>query len=523
MRILIIDDDKNIVEVLTKLLLQQNYVVDVAEDGEVGWEFVESLQYDLILLDVMLPKLDGISFCRRLRERKNQALVMLLTARDTTTDKLIGLDSGADDYVVKPFNIPEFSARIRALIRRGSTHALPIVTCGDLHLDTNMHEVAYQGKPLKCSRKEYLLLELFLRNQKRVYSCQEIIDHLWAFDAEPPNNSTVRSHIKNIRRELKSVGADGFLETVYGQGYRINPLFISATNDQKVVQRAQNLSKQVGKQEILDLSVTEIWQQTKGLSLERLSVIQQFLETIKLGIFDETLYQQTIHNAHKLAGSLGMFGFDSGSTLARRIEVLLQVESQFLLKSQPADSHNFVKQLELLVIKLSQELTDPIKVSNNVIVAATDTPQLAATPNTISAKIFLVDHDLQVQRTIKTLLETLGLQIVCLQEQEHFWGILRSSNPDFLILDISMPINNGLALCRSVRQNPDWNWLPILFLTANDDFSTRQQVFTMGGDDYVTKPIVVEELSTRILNRIKRIESIRNKIEIPDAKGEFKS
>jgi len=521
MRILIVDDDKNIVEVLTKLLLQQNYVVDTAEDGEIGWELAEGWQYDLILLDVMLPKLDGISFCRRLRERKNKALVMLLTARDSTTDKLIGLDSGADDYVVKPFNILEFSARIRALIRRGSTSALPVVTCGDLHLDTNMHEVAYQGKPLKCSRKEYLLLELFLRNQKRVYSCQEIIAHLWEFDAEPPNDSTVRSHIKNIRRELKTVGADGFLETVYGQGYRINPLFISATNNQIVVQKVQSSGKQVGKQEILDLSVREIWQQTKGLSLERLSVMEQFLETIKLGIFDENLYQQAIHNAHKLAGSLGMFGFDSGSTLARRIEILLQVESQFLLKSQPADSRKFVKQLGLLVLKLSQVLAEPIQVSNNVLVPATDTPPLVSDPNVISAKILLVDQDLEVQTTIKTLLETLGLQMVCLQEQEHFWGMLRSSNPDFLIIDISIPINNGLALCRSVRQNPDWNWLPVLFLTANDDFSTRQQVFSMGGDDYVTKPIVVEEISTRILNRIKRIESIRTKIEISYTKDEF--
>jgi DNA-binding response OmpR family regulator len=191
MRILIVDDDETIVKILTTVLLKQNYVVDIAKDGETGWEFVESFQYDLILLDVMLPKLDGINFCRRLRERKNPVLVMLLTGCDTTTEKLLGLDSGADDYVVKPFNVQELVARIRALIRRSSASVLEIIECGDIQLNPNMNEVSYKSQVLKFGRKEYLLVELFLRNQKRIYSSRQILDHLWSFDAEPPNESTI--------------------------------------------------------------------------------------------------------------------------------------------------------------------------------------------------------------------------------------------------------------------------------------------------------------------------------------------
>jgi CheY-like chemotaxis protein len=203
-----------------------------------------------------------------------------------------------------------------------------------------------------------------------------------------------------------------------------------------------------------------------------------------------------------------MFGFDSGSVLARNIEVLLKVASQLLLKSQPADSHKFIKQLELLIVKLRQELAEPNQISHNLLIAATDSPQLVS----LNAKILLVDNDLKVQTIIKTLLAPLGGRIICLENQGHFWGMLRSSRPDFLILDMGIPTANGPALCRSVREDPDWNWLPILFLTASDDLATRQEVFTVGADDYITKPIVPEELSTRIVNRIHRVRVLRTGI-----------
>ncbi|NJL23208.1 MAG: response regulator transcription factor [Leptolyngbyaceae cyanobacterium SM1_3_5] len=222
MRILLVEDDQSIVEVLTAVLVEQNYVVDVAIDGEAGWDLIESYPYDLVLLDVMLPKIDGISFCRRLRQRKSQVLVMLLTARDTTTDKLMGLDSGADDYVVKPFNVEELAARIRALLRRGSTSVLPVLACGGLQLDPNTREVRYAGSLLQFSRKEYLLLELFMRQPQRVFSRREIVDQLWSVGEDPPDEDTVKSHVKNVRRELKAAGVPDLIETIYGQGYRLH-------------------------------------------------------------------------------------------------------------------------------------------------------------------------------------------------------------------------------------------------------------------------------------------------------------
>ncbi|MBD2628174.1 response regulator [Trichormus variabilis] len=501
MRILLVDDDESIVGVLTRLLREQNYVVDVAKDGESGWELVEGFQYDLVLLDVMLPKLDGISFCRRLRDQKNPVLVMLLTARDTTTDKLVGLDSGADDYVVKPFNVQELAARIRALIRRGSISTNPMLTCGELHLDSNMHEVTYRGQVLQLSRKEYLLVELFLRNQKRVYSCRDIVDHLWSFDAEAPNESTVRSHIKNIRRHLKAVGAADLLETVYGQGYRINPTFISSSHNQMVVSSV--------KQETLDNSVAEIWHSTKNLAFERLSLIEAAIPSLGLGIFDETLYLQVIQNAHKLAGSLGMFGFDQGSSLARQIEVLFESEFQMRSHFTTLSLQKLARKLEPLVITLRQELGGNIKEVIDIRTTADNSPLFEP----INAKILVVDDDPQILLILKTLLEPLGVKLTCLDNPNDFWKTLNLTRPDFVILDVNMPSGTeGLHLCESIRQNHDWNWLPILFLTGCTDVETLQQAFVKGADDYLTKPIVAQELLIRIVNRLQRIRTIRNQI-----------
>jgi DNA-binding response OmpR family regulator len=221
MRILLVEDDENIVKILQAALTRLNYVVDAAPDGEVGWQMLEAVPYDLVLLDIMLPKLDGISFCRRLREQNNQVMVIMLTACDTKTDKLRGLDNGADDYIVKPFDIQELVARMRAVLRRRTSIATPILTCGDLRLDTATRQVSYAGISLQISRKEYLLLELLLQNQERVFSRRDIVSHLWSLSEEPPNEETIKSHIKSIRRKLETVGAGNIIETLYGQGYRI--------------------------------------------------------------------------------------------------------------------------------------------------------------------------------------------------------------------------------------------------------------------------------------------------------------
>jgi len=227
MRILLVEDDENLTRALETVLNKQNYLVDAATDGETAWEMADLVTYDLVLLDVGLPKLDGITLCRRFRDKDPNLPIMLMTVRDSVTDKITGLDSGADEYLVKPFNLQEFLARIRVLARRFSERSDAILTFGKIRFNPQGREVSCDGQTVPLSRKEYLLLELFLRHPHRVFNRSDIVDHLWSVD-NMPTEDTIKSHIRRIRLKLQKLGAEKLIETLYGHGYRINPSFIEA-------------------------------------------------------------------------------------------------------------------------------------------------------------------------------------------------------------------------------------------------------------------------------------------------------
>ncbi|ELR96510.1 response regulator transcription factor [Gloeocapsa sp. PCC 73106] len=225
MRILIVEDDDRIAKPLAEDLRQQHHVVEIAEDGIQGWEYTQAIDYDLILLDIMLPKLDGISLCQQLRQSNYKALILMLTAKDTTSDKILGLDAGADDYLVKPFELAELAARIRALSRRSSEIRPSILKYGKLQLNPVSSEVTYNGKAVILTSKEYLILELLMQHRDRVFSHSEIFDKLWELDKViNVGDHTVRTHITNLRHKLKTAGISReCIETVYGFGYRLRP------------------------------------------------------------------------------------------------------------------------------------------------------------------------------------------------------------------------------------------------------------------------------------------------------------
>lgn len=220
MKILLVEDDVRLAEALAEAIGDQRYTVDVVTDGEAGWQQVTAVDYDLILLDVMLPKLDGIALCQRLRSHGYDIPILLITARDTSTDKVRGLDAGADDYVVKPIDLAELLARIRALLRRGSSTPA-ILIWGDLRLDPSTYEVSYAGQDLHLTPKEYSLLETFIRNGRRVLSRRVLLEQVWD-DRDLPEEETVKAHIKSLRHKLKAVGApNDLIETVHSVGYRL--------------------------------------------------------------------------------------------------------------------------------------------------------------------------------------------------------------------------------------------------------------------------------------------------------------
>ena len=221
MRILLVEDDIPLAEALAEALSDQRYVVDVVNDGELAKTQLQVLEYDLLLLDVMLPKLSGVNLCQQLRSQGFTTPILMVTARDTSDDKVIGLDAGADDYLVKPIDLPELSARIRALLRRGTVSASPTLHWKGVNLNPSTHEADYSDRPLHLTPKEYSILELFLRNEQRVLSRNFIIEHIWSLD-DPPQEDSIKAHIKSLRQKLKAVGASPeLIETVYGIGYRL--------------------------------------------------------------------------------------------------------------------------------------------------------------------------------------------------------------------------------------------------------------------------------------------------------------
>ena len=315
MKILVVEDDEFTAGALTFILDKHRYTVEVASDGQAAWDLVQAFGYDLILLDVMLPKLDGISLCQKIRTEGYQMPILLLTGRDSSHDKAIGLDAGADDYVIKPFSEEELMARIRALLRRGGLTAQPILEWGCLHLDPSTCEVSYGTQLLSLTPKEYGILELFLRNQHRVFNCGMIIEHLWSYE-EAPGEEAVRTHIKGLRHKLKKAGVPTDpIETVYGIGYRLKPLeSTSAETDQ-----------QEASQQTL-VAVAEVWNRFQKRVSEQIEVLDQAATALSQKALVEELQQQAIQEAHTLAGALGTFGFMEGSQRAREIEHLLQAE-----------------------------------------------------------------------------------------------------------------------------------------------------------------------------------------------------
>jgi DNA-binding response OmpR family regulator len=224
MRILLVEDDVFLAESLHEILKAQRYAVDVAIDGETGWEQAKALTYDLILLDVTLPKLDGLQLCQRIRSRGCLSPILMLTARDTSFDKVAGLDAGADAYMSKPPNLQELLAQVRALLRRGQSTSTPVLTWGALQLDPCSYEVTYDRRPLRLTPKEFALLEVLLRHGRRVLSRASLIEHAWAWQ-DSPEEDTIKSYIKSLRSKLKQAGAPrDLIETVHGLGYRLKAL-----------------------------------------------------------------------------------------------------------------------------------------------------------------------------------------------------------------------------------------------------------------------------------------------------------
>jgi DNA-binding response OmpR family regulator len=221
MRILLVEDNHRLSDSLRATLIEDGYAVDTAYDGIEGEEMALLTPYDIIILDIMLPKRDGIEVCRSLRDQKRTAPILMLTARDALDDRVLGLDSGADDYLVKPFEIKELRARLRALLRRETGNKSGNLLIENLRLDPATHYVWRDDKPIDLTAKEYALLEYMMRNPNRLITREMVIGHLWDYDQSIASN-VVDVYIRRLRRKVDDPFDIKLIETVRGAGYRLH-------------------------------------------------------------------------------------------------------------------------------------------------------------------------------------------------------------------------------------------------------------------------------------------------------------
>jgi DNA-binding response OmpR family regulator len=222
MRILIIEDEKKLADSIKKGLEQESYAVDAAYEGSDGFGLAVTYDYDLIILDLMLPGMDGMEICRKLREKNIDTPIIMLTARGQVKDRVEGLNSGSDDYLIKPFAFEELLARIKALSRRPKNSTGLVLSINDLKLNTLTYEVTRRGKKIRLSKKEYSLLEFLMRNKGKILTKKQIIDHVWDYDADILPN-TVEVYIGYLRDKIDRPfkNSKPLINTIRGFGYRL--------------------------------------------------------------------------------------------------------------------------------------------------------------------------------------------------------------------------------------------------------------------------------------------------------------
>ncbi len=220
MRILVVEDERELAHIIRRGLTEEGYAVDVAYDGEEGQELAESVPYDLIVLDIVLPKKDGFEVCAALRRKGVRTRVLMLTGRDAVADRVKGLDLGADDYVVKPFDFSELLARMRAVMRREVQRGSPVLEVGDLVLNTATHKVARAGKDVQLNNKEYAILEYLAVNSDQLVTRRMIEEHVWNLSLDSSSN-LVDVYVRRLRSKLDIPGESSLIETVRSVGYRL--------------------------------------------------------------------------------------------------------------------------------------------------------------------------------------------------------------------------------------------------------------------------------------------------------------
>lgn len=474
MKILLVEADRQFADRVQVALVQQHYFVDLALDGETGWQLADGFTYDLLLLDLSAPGLDGLRFCRQRRQQGDRTPILLLASGDSSTDKAASLDAGADDCLSKPCDLDELLARCRALLRRGGDEPRSELVWGELRLDPQKCQVFYAERPLKLTAKEYELLELFLRYPQRIFSQSNLLDRLWSFD-DPPTENAVRTQIKSLRSKLKRAGAGDPIETIYGLGYRLR----ESTSVQAIAQCPGGI---LAAPPAPNPKLAELWERQKPKYLERLGTIEQAAAALQAGALPPALHEQARREAHTLAGSLGSFGLGAASAAARSVEACLESESP-----EPAG-------LFALLSGLRQAL-----LLGRATAAA---PTVRAETGELGRSLLIVDDDAALTAAVALEAEQWGWQVRSVESPADALVALAQQQPDAILLDLGFPESADAGFEVLAAMTAEHPHVPVVAFTAKQQLVDRVKVARLGGVGFLQKPIAPAEVMQALVQAI---------------------
>ena len=507
MKILLVEDDTITVNLLTRALNSQSYNVNTAGDGETALQLARAYDYDLIVLDVLIPKLDGISLCRELRSSGCQMPILLLTALDSRSNLVQGLEAGADDYMVKPFNIEELMARIRALLRRGKAAlSSTSLTWENLQVNPDTTEVTYAEKVLHLTPKEYHLLELFLRNPQRIFSRSAILDRIWSA-GEFPQEEAVTAHIKGLRHKLKAAGMSvDLVETVYGLGYRLKSLPEDIESQKIAGETAETASE--SSESIRELNnderrlkvltvVAEMRAKLRANFIEKVAVFDRAIAQIQTRTLEEELRREAQAQAHKLVGSLGTLGLPQGSEVARKLEHLFKPEN--VLKP------GSVQKIEEFLDLLKQIFDRPPEPESEVVA------QLSQ-----QRRILIVDDDILQSDRLKIAASDSEFEIEVANSPQAARIAISQQPPNAILLDLtfSRTQENGLTLLAELRtEKPD---IPVMVFSGHNQLSDRIEVARLGASGFLHKSLPPADILKAVAQLLDRTGPAEAKVMVVD-------
>lgn len=485
MKILLVEDDPATRELLAFHLAAARYTVEQAVDGTTALELAVLWNYDLIILDLNIPQLDGLSLCRQLRDQNIATPILILTAQSGDDSLVTGLDAGADDYVTKPFEVQGVLARIRALLRRGTTTtALPSLAWGKLALNPALAQVTYDGQVVPLTPKEYSLLELFLRYPQRVFSRSTILDHLWTID-DSPTEGAVTNLVKDLRNRLKRSGVtETVIQTVYGLGYRLRdvppPMIaagpsLSPASSQMIAPSASEMVADSARAAGAETSLAQIRKRFRDSLEGRLATLGAALQSLQHSDADPQAAREEVH---RLVGGLGTFDDQKGSALARQMEHLLSQETSLSLAE--------VAQLDQMFEALKRHLQRFGSETGET------TTSGSAPPSRSCCRLLAINLNSALLAQLQAPIAKRGwsletLSAPAMADLNTHMGAIQGINGVLLALNQDAPLAAKLAPLRDIRVHSPH--LPVLVFTSADSLEERVQVAQLRGDRYLADPV----------------------------------